>query len=376
MALRAHESLAIYITLFFTFASVVLWAVVICTDEWIKKRNPFYSIKGNLFQITMGEGYASMALSSVLDSMSSGKLTWLRDLQHKEFMLDEFKEYMCVLPKIPGWTGNLCSIWEFVQIVSWGLLFCVGFSCLVLSAGGGLLYWYAFVKPRASIRMWIKICFSMAPFLQICSVTAYILACQRVEEMFPKVSGASLGSSVMFACACTVLSLFPFFIFAAIGGKVQEEDRNEALSEQKKFARETPGLYGSLGDPPPDAMAPGSWQQPPAEAYVFQQQQFAQQQQWQSGVDGSAYGGSGLTMGSASGGSAPAASGYAGQAVGGAMAVSSYSYEAQMQFHGGQVGGGFTPTSPMQPNDWQSQPAELRKGVTYMPNQPPGADQA
>ncbi|CAK0793751.1 unnamed protein product [Prorocentrum cordatum] len=273
--LRPLEILTVYMSLGATVLSIILWiAIVSIGDEWIKKRNLFYSIDTDLLHVYVGHGFVGKAFQKAAEHLSGHEIAILQAFPHKKFYLEEFREFICTLPKIPGYTVNLCLMWTGVQYGSWMMLFGVVLGTIFMAIAGVLLYWYAFIKARKITRVFYKLFYILAPLVQITATAGYVSATILVEDMLPAGQGVSVGSSVMFSFGACLLSAVPCVIVSFMLGTLHVEKVNEFRSDQKKFAKENPELYGSTDTPTPVASVQGA-------EFGQQQGPWQTQGQWQ-----------------------------------------------------------------------------------------------
>jgi len=247
--LRPWERLIVKSCLSLTALNILSWVyILLVSKDWLKKRTPYYSLDGTLLNIKVSHGVYSKVIGAGMESLTGGEENALSKLflARKTFHLEEFREFVCALPKYPS-MADLCDVWTGVQHASWMLLFCGVVGCILLSVAGGLLYYYAFNRARAKTRNFIKLFYVLAPLVQLAGVVGYMIATVRVSEMVPKVSGggAVFGSSVLYALSATMFSFIPLIMMNSMLGKILEESRNEARSALKKFKREEGELYGS-----------------------------------------------------------------------------------------------------------------------------------
>jgi len=175
--LRPLEILTVYMSLGATVLSIILWiSIVSFGDEWIKKRNLFYSIDTDLLHVYVGHGFVGKAFQKAAEHLSGDEIAILQAFPHKKFYLEEFREFICTLPKIPGYTVNLCLMWTGVQYGSWMMLFGVVLGTIFMAIAGVLLYWYAFIKARKITRVFYKLFYILAPLVQITATAGYVSA--------------------------------------------------------------------------------------------------------------------------------------------------------------------------------------------------------
>jgi len=167
--LRPLEILTVHMALGATVLSIISWIVIVTSgDEWIKKRNVFYSIDTDLLYVYVGHGYVGKAFQKTAEHLTGNQIAILNAFPHKRFLLEEFREFICTLPKIPGYTTDLCLMWTGVQYASWMMLFGVVVGSILLAIAGILLYWYAFIKARTITRIFYKVFYILAPLVQFC----------------------------------------------------------------------------------------------------------------------------------------------------------------------------------------------------------------
>ncbi|CAK0888150.1 unnamed protein product [Prorocentrum cordatum] len=140
-------------------------------------------------------------------------------------------------------------------------------------------YWYAFIKARKITRVFFrgrnKLFYILAPLVQITATAGYVSATILVEDdMLPAGQGVSMGSSVMFSFGACLLSAVPCVIVSFMLGTLHVEKVNEIRSDQKKFAKENPELYGSTDTSMPMASVQGA-------EFGQQQGPWQTQGQWQ-----------------------------------------------------------------------------------------------
>mmetsp|Transcript_75809 Transcript_75809/g.197657 ORF Transcript_75809/g.197657 Transcript_75809/m.197657 type:complete len:308 (+) Transcript_75809:304-1227(+) len=305
-------------------------------------------------------------------------MSWVNSLVERRYRLDEFREHMCALPKVPKITDNACMASQFLQFASWGLVLAVVLSFVAMLAGAALLYRYVYVRPKAVLRVWTRIAYALALLLQLGGLAQYAWAANLVVQMYPRTGGAHLGHSVVFGASASLGSVAVLFVLVVLVGKSTEEQFNEAVSEQKKLIRDDPELYGSAG-----GTATGA----PAEAAAYEGGAFhaenafgavAQEGAYGGGACGGgyAYGGGGAYGGGTAYGAAGASYGNAGASYGnagasygdaGAYGNAGASYGGAGAFGGGDQGAcaphgdfgiqpGYAPR-PEQPAGWSAQTA-------------------
>lgn len=353
--------LAARVAVALTFLSFGGWIATACTTQWVMKKNAYYRIEAGLFQVRLQKGYIAVLAKGLTDPLTGDGLKWLHSLGDRHVPLQEFRQYMCALPRIPHLTENTCFIWQGVQFSSWGVIVGVSISFFIMMAGCYMVYWYTIVKARRSVRVWAKVLFAIGPLFQIVPLVVYTYSAVLVQDMFPRIGGAStIGHSLAFAVTAAVLSLLPLLLVGAFMEKSLDEEFNEAVSEEKKL-RGVDGAYGAefYGAAGPSS-TPGS-----VEQFVA-----PMPQEQPAGYGQMAH--SGQSFSSAGSGQPQFACGYAAP---GAYGQGDPGYGAQIAYGSAlQAPGQAAYYPPATASDWQSQPAPLRKGVTYVPDKPPGSE--
>jgi hypothetical protein len=237
----------VYSMLGLSVINILLWLLILFfSHEWMKKRTPYYSLDADLLYIELTEGYASKLISNMVEHLTGAQINFLKEFQYRRFELEEMKEFMCTLPVIPAITGgDLCYMWSSVQFASHGMLFGGLLGSTIMTVSSIMLWWYAFVRSRRVIRIFIVSFYIAAPFVFMGAVATYTSAAWHVQEMVPRIRGGgpAVGTSVMFCYANCLLSCMPLIIFTGMFGRGFEEARNEARSESKRFMKDNRELY-------------------------------------------------------------------------------------------------------------------------------------
>jgi len=249
-----------------------------------------YSLDANLWSVHSSEGVVSMGFGAMVGTMSPETEDYLSKLHKREFGLQEFREYMCQVPNLPS-LGNLCYIWERIQMASWALIFMVLITLLILAIGASLDYYHHFYQARTKTRKWVRLLYCLAPCFFVVAMLQYWAFASSLQQMPPVMRADVLGPNVTLACFLCLISGIPICVQMALGKVGLQEEEEEQLSAQRKFQRENglPDSYGAnleggthQGWPAPEArigqqqmnMQQQGWQQ------QQQQQQFQQQQGW------------------------------------------------------------------------------------------------
>lgn len=244
MPLKAMEDIAARICLVIIAAVVVTFPILACSETWIEKLSVLYTIKAGLWTVHMGHGVAGHVVKGGMTAV--GSIFGQGDFMSRTFGFDktmdlqEFQNFVCTLPQVPGVTLNMCAIWQNVLYASWGMLIGIGFGLSFMIAGAWLLYNYAFVKARKLARVWALALLIAGPMTLLLAETQYIIITCKAADMPPMIGSSSdtIGLSASLAAVLTLLSFVPALIFALLIGRTREEHRVEFARDLKASALE------------------------------------------------------------------------------------------------------------------------------------------
>lgn len=265
--------------------TIVGWlALLFQPSGWLKKVSTLYSLDANLWTVTSSEGVISMGFGSVVGTMSPETEDYLSKLHKREFELQEFREYMCQVPSLPS-LGNLCYIWERIQMATWALIFLVLITLLILAIGAGLDCHHHFGHARTKTRKWVRLLYCLAPCFFTVAMLQYWAFASSLEQMPPVMRAGVLGPNVTVAGLLCIISGIPLCIHMSLGKTGLQEEENEQLSAHNKFNREN-GFYDGYGANLEGGMNQGQLAPETRTngSPVQMQQQHMQQQGWQQPV--------------------------------------------------------------------------------------------
>jgi hypothetical protein len=160
------EDMAAKVALVFIVATLVMFPYLMFSKGWTEKMTLLYTVEADLLKVRMGPGIAAKALQSMGSGIGAKTGAFMKTHfgSETEMDLQEFQDYVCAFPAIPGLTLNMCGIWQNMVVASWVMLFGCGFGLLVIFAGAVLLYQYAFVKASGKARLWALLLLAVGPF--------------------------------------------------------------------------------------------------------------------------------------------------------------------------------------------------------------------
>jgi len=165
---------------------------------------------------------------------------YFRRWQTREWEFSEFREFICQIPRVPGYEDH-CYVWSHIQMANYILLALVSLALALMLFGVFTMYYYTYVEAATRTRRVSKIIFQIAFILMLVGMTCYVYFVQGVKEFFPRSRPTPFGNQGLLACVITLASVVPTVVSAACTGRDHEELLHEVVSAQKKAAHEFHG---------------------------------------------------------------------------------------------------------------------------------------
>mmetsp|Transcript_49206 Transcript_49206/g.157355 ORF Transcript_49206/g.157355 Transcript_49206/m.157355 type:complete len:326 (+) Transcript_49206:108-1085(+) len=240
-----------------------LWMVVVCVPlTWVCSQSVIVNFQASLLTVKATKGTLTSVLGFAGSMVGANKFSRALDkvFDQNYWMEEGVQEFSGQgLELLFHWRHT----WTAVKFSSWAMVFCGLLAAALLALGGSFMYYYTHHHATHTGRLWIRICFLMAPTLVFFGLAQYIAMTMdfgKGANMHPPATNMYSGGFVV-ACALALLSWLPLYMQAVFSKKAENEKYGDSEQAAEGLGPGYAGGYGATGAGPYGA-PPGAFAGP------------------------------------------------------------------------------------------------------------------